>query len=174
MLNAIYVKLINLIRYAYVSLSVKDDGVKSITQASFLGKTANVQVISPYGLSVHLPFKTKLILFNIQGIEENRAAIGFSQNERFKNLEEGEVVVGNPKSQTYVKFDKDGNIEIIGKEKITINTSGNIDLKCENCNVDANQVNLGVGGAKIARLGDQVQIGSDTGTIISAGNNTSI
>lgn len=174
MLDFIYTKLVNLIKYAYVSLSVKDDEKVALTQASFLGKTANVQVISPYGLSVHLPLKTKLLLFNIQGIEENRAAIGFSQDERFKNLEEGEVAVGSPKTQTYVKFDKDGNIEIIGKGKINVTTTGDIDFKCDNFNIDATQVNLGEGGNKIARLGDEVTVGTDTGTITSSGNNTSI
>lgn len=36
------------------------------------------------------------------------------------------------------------------------------------------QTNLGTGGARIARLGDQVTVGINTGTITSAGNNTSV
>jgi len=173
MLNAICTKLANLIKYAYVSRTIEDNQKVALTQASFLGKTANVQVISPYGLSVHLPLKTKLLLFNIQGIEENRAVIGFSQDERFKNLKEGEVIVGSPKTQTYIKFDKDGNIEIIGKGKINVTTTGDIDFKCDNFNIDATQVNLGQGGNKIARLGDEVTVGTETGTITGSGNNTS-
>lgn len=167
-------KVQGIIKYAYVT-STRDDSLDYPNQAtSFYKKTNATQIISPYGLCAHLPKNTKVVLLSVQGNSENRAAIGFSQSDRFKNLEEGEVVVGNPKSRAFVKFDKDGNIEIISEDELNITVSNDVNLKCTNCKIDATKVDLGVGGAKIARLGDQVTVGPATGTITTAGNNTSI
>ncbi len=76
----------------------------------------------------------------------------------------------------------DGKIEITGGSDLTIIVNGNCNLKAAKVNVDATQTNLGTGGAKIARLGDEVEVeitsgssaGTYTGKITSAGVNTSI
>lgn len=175
-------KIGSIVKYGFVSLPGKDSLPRPISQITYYNKTAPFQVISPYGLSVNLPLDTKVVLFSINGHEENRAGIGFSQADRFKNLSPGEVVVGNPKTQAYVKFDKDGNIEIISKKDLNITTEGNLNItadddvtiKCDTFNVEASTTNLGTGGNQIARLGDQVTVGGSTGTITGAGTNTSI
>ena len=59
-----------------------------------------------------------------------------------------------------------------GMLNITANTICNINT--ETVNVNASQVNLGSGGQKIARLGDQVTVNGQVGYITSAGVNTSI
>jgi hypothetical protein len=163
-------KILNLIKYGQVTHSIIDNKKYPITQISCLGKTANAQVISPYGLCINLPKNAKVINFSVGGQEENRACIGFCQDERFKNLLEGEVVVGSPKFSTYIKFSKDGNIEILSTKDINI--------KASNVNIDAEKTNLGVGGNQIARLGDSVMVTVEGtpyyGTITSSGVNTSI
>ena len=55
-----------------------------------------------------------------------------------------------------------------------LGTNGNFEITADKFLAHVNEVNLGNGGARIARLGDQVTIGSDVGTITSAGTNTSI
>ena len=81
------------------------------------------------------------------------------------------------------------NVNITNSEKVTVNSTGDVDITTSgdanvdatNVNVDA-VVNLGVGGTGIARLGDAVQVvitsgssaGTYTGTITSAGVNTSL
>lgn len=161
------VKVKNLIKRGYVSHFIADTYPHAITQVTYFGKTSNAEIVSPYGLSVGLPEETNLIVFNIQGKEENKACFGYSQNDRFLNLKRGEVVIGSPKTKSHIKFNEDGTIEIDSKGTINIKVNGDV-------NVDATKVNLGVGGAKIARLGDEVTVGSSTGTITSAGENTSI
>jgi hypothetical protein len=49
---------------------------------------------------------------------------------------------------------------------------GDYIVTCTNVKLNAH-VDLGIGGAKIARKGDQVKIGSSVGTIIGGGDNTS-
>lgn len=202
----------NIVKRAYVSLSKTDDADIPVVQVSYLGKTGDSEMLSPYGLSVRLPRDIQVLLFAIQAQENNRLCMGYSQTDRFKNLEEGEVVIGNPLTKSFVKFDKDGNIDIESKAKIVINSTSDVEitnsgkltvnstgnviistnadvaLNCTNIDivasgdvslkatgsvdVDAPQVNLGTGGAAIARVGDDVDLG--TGKILTGGNNTSI
>lgn len=76
----------------------------------------------------------------------------------------------------------DGIIEITGESDLNIIVNGNCNLKAAKVNIDAAQTNLGTGGAKIARLGDEVEVeitsgssaGTYTGKITSSGVNTSI
>ncbi len=76
----------------------------------------------------------------------------------------------------------DGIIEITGGSDLNIIVNGNCNLKAAKVNIDAAQTNLGTGGAKIARLGDEVEVeitsgssaGTYTGKITSSGVNTSI
>jgi len=158
----------NLIKRAYVSNTSKDSESYNIIQVTYFGdKTGDAEVINPYGLYTNLPKDIQVLLFSGNSNEENRACIGYSQDDRFKNLDpEGEVVTGNPKSRAFIKFDKNGNIEINAPEEINI--------KAKKVNIDADETNLGVGGAKIARLGDEVTVNSDIGTITGSGDNTSI
>jgi len=172
MIRRIFNKVHNLIKYGYVSLPGNDFSIngKPVTKAHAqiisLGSPRAIAVISPYGLNANLPLKTKVLIWNILGQEDNPVCIGFSQEDRFKDLKPGEVVVGNPKSRAFIKFDKDGNIEI--------NAPGELNIKATKVNIDADETNLGVGGAKIARLGDEVTVNSDIGTITGSGDNTSI
>ena len=83
-------------------------------------------------------------------------------------------------AEIYLK--NDGEIEITGGKDLNITVVGNCNLKAAAVNIDAAKTNLGTGGAKIARLGDEVTVeitsgssaGTYTGTITSGGTNTSI
>lgn len=76
----------------------------------------------------------------------------------------------------------DGIIEITGGSDLNVVINGNCNLKATKVNIDATETNLGTGGAKIARLGDEVEVkitsgssaGTYTGKITSAGVNSSI
>jgi len=161
------IKIKSLIKRGYVSSFIKDNRPTAIAQVNYFDKTSISEILSPYGLNIGLPEKTDLIIFNIQGKEGTQICMGYSKNDRFMNLEQGEVVIGSPKTKSYIKFKEDGKIEIESKEDINIIVNGNV-------NIDATKINLGIGGAKIARLGDQVTVDGSTGTITSAGENTSI
>ncbi len=178
-------KIINLCKRGFVSNSLQDDKDSSIAQITYFGKTGISEIVSPYGLSSRLPVGTQTLTFSVQGQENNRASIGYSQEDRFKNLLEGEVVVGNPKTGASVKFSIDGSIIINpsptgsliinSNGDLSISANGDIKLKATGeVDVDATRVNLGTGGPAIARVGDSVLVGTSTGTITSGGSNTSL
>jgi len=175
-------KIINIVKRAVISNSLTDDKETSLAQITYLEKTGLTEVVTPYGSFARPPVDTQLLLFAVQSQENNRAGIAYSQENRFKNLEEGECGVGNPLTRSFIKFDKEGNILITATAKVIINstediditTSGKVDLKSTgDVDIDAPQVNLGIGGLPIARLGDEVLVEGVLGTITSAGNNTS-
>lgn len=182
-MKMLYTKIINLVKRAYVSKSLPDNKEANVTQVSYFGKAGTSEVVSPYGVYVNLPKDLQVLLFAVQGQEDNRACIGYSQADRFKNLKEGEVLIGNPKTKTFIKFNENGSITIDSKSKIEITSAGELNINVTGAvkltasgsvDIDSPQVNLGVGGQKIARLGDQVTVGANIGTITSAGTNTSI
>lgn len=187
LLKNLETKVQNLVKRAFVSRSLIDDRASGVTQITYFGKTGFSEVVSPYGISVRLPEGLQVIEFSIQGQENNRACIGYAQETRFKNLAPGEVVLGIPGSKAFIKFDKDGNIIIESDVKISIKSSGDTDITSSgkinikstgDVDVDAPKVNLGTGGAQIARIGDTVEVTvggtPGTGTITSGGVNTSI
>lgn len=120
-MNGILNKIKNLIKFAIVTLSGNDSGDYNQSQVSYFGKTKQTFILFPYGLDAKLPKDSLVMLFNIMGQEENTAGIGTKPDIRFKNLQEGEVVVGNPVKQTKVYFKSDGTIEITGDTNVIIN-----------------------------------------------------
>lgn len=199
-------KIKNIVRRAVITRSGDDTADYHLAQISYNNKVVDAEVINPYGLYSNPPKDLQALMLTICADSENRAMIAYSQQDRFKNLQPGEVVVGNPAKETFIKFDNEGNIEIDSKAKVKITAAAEIDIKCggdinidggdinivngtinvtgdaevnaNNVKVNASKVELGTGvGLKpIARLGDAVQVnlGTGTGTITSAGTNESI
>ena len=118
-------KIRSLIRRAVVSLSLPDDGDHPIMQISYLGKTANAEVIWPYGMGGQLPENAQVFCFNIEGMEENKAGIGTTPTLRLKVDAEGETCFGNPLTGSVTYFRANGDIETIGKNDESIIISGN-------------------------------------------------
>lgn len=178
----ILTKIANIVKRAFVSRSMTDDKDTGLVQVSYLGKAGIAEVVSPYGISTRLPEGTQVILFAVQGQENNRAVIGYSQQDRFKDLEEGEVVTGIPSVGNFIKFHADGSITIQPRGNLiieapngmAINIEGDVKLTATgDIDMVGSAVNLGSGGQPIARLGDSVLVDGVPGTITSAGTNTS-
>jgi hypothetical protein len=73
------------------------------------------------------------------------------------------------------------NTSILGDNLLIIHGNDKIEMKDEEVdvvsttvNIKATNINLGDGGAPIARVGDQVTVGASTGTITTGGTATSI
>ena len=120
-LSKLFTRIANMIKKSYITLPNDDSGDYSTTQISYYGKATNTQTIYPYGLNANAPIKTLLLLLNNMGQEENSCGIPYTAKERFKNLKSGEVVIGSPKSGSYVKFLENGDIEIYTNDKGNIN-----------------------------------------------------
>lgn len=174
----------NLVRLARLSLPGEDSKQFSAAQVEAMEKVMNTITVFPYGLFANAPIDSLVLLFACQGNEESLAGIPFSWKDRIKDLKEGEVVIANTLTGSFIKFDQQGNIEIEAKTDVTVNTTGNINLTAaQQITLTApiielnGDVSLGEGGNAIARSGDTVEVhnGPDTytGTITSGGTNTS-
>jgi len=160
-----------LIKFITVTLAGSDSDQFPVQQVSFMENTADAFIIFPYGMSANAAKDALGVCFSVNGDDQNLAALVTSAKERIKNLEEGEVIFFHPKTKSFTYYKNNGDIDIETKSKV---------------NVVAVQTNLGAGGQPIARLGDSVQVtipantfGTHapvivSGTIISAGTNTSI
>ena len=114
-----------MIKRGVLTLPTADAGVNQIAQASYLGKTANVELITLYGLCSNPPAGSNILLFDVQGQEENRAGITNFPGSRFKGLKVGEVAVGNYITKSNVKFLENGDIEVTGTNNMTVTIATN-------------------------------------------------
>lgn len=130
LLEAINNSVRNLIKRAYVSLVGNDDQQFQTTQISYLNKTNVMEVIYPYGLSGNPPQDSLVLLFNVQAQEENRAGIANLPQQRFRNLNEGEVAVGNYLTTSNVKFADNGDVIVTTRnnQEVTIDQNANISI----------------------------------------------
>lgn len=119
-----------MIKRAVVTLNPADTGQEAIAQVKWSSNdtTNNVHVITPYGFYSVAPPGSFALMFNIMGQEENRAAIIDNPQSRFKNLKPTEVAVGNPKTESVIKFLENGDIEITGNANQNVNITGNVNL----------------------------------------------
>jgi len=97
--------------------------------------------------------------------------------DRLTTIKKDDITVVGGDSTDTITGDK--TVTISGEMNVTV--TGDCNLNADNVNIDASVTNIGVGGNRIARLGDTVQVanvqsGGSTanGTITSAGVNTSI
>lgn len=96
----------------------------------------------------------------------------FSPGQSINLITNGDI---NINSQAATKVSS-STIELLAPFSITITSSAAVNINASSVNIDAPITNLGVGGQRIARLGDEVTVNpiTGTGTITSAGVNTSI
>ena len=198
--------MLTFLRRCVISLAGKDDKDIRVQQVSYNSKAENVEVWAPYGMSYNPPPNCLSLCVQIGEDQGNLVALPDRSQDRVKNLAEGEVAFFNPLTQTRTIYRADKSIEIVseggrtttiteddvttvqGDKSVTVDgemnitVTGDCNLTASNVNIDAATTNLGVGGNKIARLGDAVQVtvvggssaGVHSGTITSAGVNTSI
>ncbi len=126
MLNYLKTFISNMIKRAVITRSADDSKDYSIAQIQYFKKAAKCEMISPYGLFVNAPVDSHMIVWNFNGLEENKGGMAYLHANRYKNLNPGEVQVGNPFHGNYVKFDNDGNVLIKSSLNTTINSDGNI------------------------------------------------
>src|SRR5690349_2108707 len=101
-----------------------------------MDKTSDMEVIYPYGLFAQAPVNSLALVFSIQGNEENLAGIVYAYRDRFKNLKEGEVLLGNILTGSFIKFDKDGNIEINSKKDVNVTITGNAIINAQQVTIN--------------------------------------
>ena len=156
----------SLLKYARITNPSKDEKDFETAQVTAYEETFNVHVVNPYGLYSTAPMDSMVMCLNMSCQEENRAGIAYNPRKRFKNYAPGEVGVGNPTADTFVKFNKDGDVEVQVKRDLVIkvtrdglvtiegnaeinvkgdaslNVDGDVDVTASNADVTASQINL--------------------------------
>ena len=191
-------KLKNLLRFGQVTGSADNAANFPVQQMTFKEKVINALQIFNYGIYANVSSNDSLaILFSIDGSENNRAALSYTPLLRPKDLEQNEIAVYHPYTNSFIKFRNNGNLEIstvesgstgdiiVNSENVTVNASNSATVDSPSTtitgNLDANGTTSLNGGNPIARQGDSVEVtitsgssaGTWNGTITSGGSNTS-
>ena len=137
-------------------------------QGVSLGRAGDYTIIFPYGHYGDLPANALL--------RELAPGVAMPVTvERPSDTAQGEPVFFHPGTNTRIILKNSGDLKIVAAGR-------SLDIECNTANVKADQVNLGEGGAPIARQGDPVQVtvtggssaGTYSGTITAGGANTLI
>jgi hypothetical protein len=167
-----YVTLRNLIKRGVVSSNADDSKAIPASFVNYSGKTdIPCETIMPYGLYCIPPVNTPMALFSFIAVESNLGGIPYSQKIRFKNLQPGDVVVGNPVTGAYIKFATSNNVTHYYPQKITVTSVG--DFKVESgADVDFTETvgknkfnNLQVTGLPNHRLLASISSSGDVGHV---------
>lgn len=94
-----------------------------------------VQKLGIYGVCSNPPKGSNGILFPILGSDSNIACLADDIANRFKDLKEGEVVIGNYLTKAFIKFKQDGGIEIHAKYIKHVADEGDISMESPNGNI---------------------------------------
>jgi phage gp45-like len=139
-------KIQSLIKRGYVSRASNNDINIPYpnVQITYFNRTANAEMIFPYGMQGMPPENTPVIIINTNSQEENLSCIPYLENDRFKGLNSGEVKFGAPSLISYIYFKNDKSIEINGNYKIAITSSDDITINSsKNVNITStDDINL--------------------------------
>jgi len=116
-------KISGIIKLGYVTRIDSDDGLDSTVQVGFLGKTLDVSLYSPYGVSSNIPQGSTVVMAANNGSNENNIGYGSFPENRFRDLKEWELKIGNFKTKANVFFNEAGEIVVLAKsgENIVLN-----------------------------------------------------
>ncbi len=155
---------------------VNDANDFRIARGSYLGdQLADIEVITPYGFDHNPPEGCWILTLPVNCSNENLTGIADNPLTRFKNLKRGEVVIWNPTTGSYFKFNADGSLAINSIAATTITSTGSVNLTAPTVNVTGN-VNI-TGNAVISGTLSIAGIGFAThvhGGVESGGSNTGV
>lgn len=120
--------LLQLIKQAYISAVNDDSKVFPIADVTYNSKISKAVRFSPYGLCSNAPLNSNVILLTIDGMESLKYALCDDMQNRFKNLKEGEVVLYNYVSGSYVYLKENGDVHINCKNDIQIDVVGDANI----------------------------------------------
>ena len=123
------IKLIrNLIKIAKL-VSVDDSGDLQFATVSTLGKQQKILMLKPYGLMSNPPAGSIVTVLSQQGHESNGIGIADDPaNRTLKDLEEGEVGLGNYSTGSYIFFDKDKKALLSAEDSVLITADNDITI----------------------------------------------
>jgi hypothetical protein len=132
MFSKILDKLKNMVRMCYVSLPTTDDSNdRHIVTLSQWGRQFNSFAVYPYGLSANAPDQTtQALVFNIGDSQAVTACIPTNHQIRFKDLNPGEVKLGNYLTTSNTYYQETGDITTTSVANLNDNVQNDIVIQC--------------------------------------------
>jgi len=129
-LNLLQNLIANMIRRGRITKVNPDNNQYAVHQVSYNGNTLDIEIISPYGHYYTAPLDSEVVMWNVEGQEENKAGMANKSTARYKGLKSGEVAIGNPVAGSKVLFDESGNVTVTvpGNQVVTVNGSATINV----------------------------------------------
>ena len=168
MIEKIWCKLLNLIKMGAVSAASDDTGSRPELNVSYQGRQIKTYPIYVYGYSCMPPVaQTQAVIAQVSTSDSNTISFPSTPQIRFKNLQEGEVKVGNYLTNSFVFFRQDGTIEINSTQSVIIQAASSVTINA------TESIMLNVGAATLtlteAALVSSVPIESSEFTIVPGG-----
>lgn len=140
-------RIFKAIRQAYISLVSDDTESFPTAQATHSGKATKYGRLSPYGLDSNPPTGAWVLLFSSQGKESTKFGIACDFLNRKKSLAEGEVVLYNTQTQSYVYLKANGDIEVDAKNDLVAIVAGDLSVSVTgSVDINSSTITLGSGG----------------------------
>lgn len=124
MINSILAKIKNLILKVVLKSNQEDGNFVYKSIVSAYGQQTYSEIYYPYGYYAVAPSGAVGIKINLSNQPENQITLPYEPNTRFTGNQVGEVQIGNQLQNIYIKFNNEGQIEIISNTGVNIN--GNV------------------------------------------------
>jgi len=103
-------------------------------QLNYLNQTKKVKQLNPYGFYSATPINSEWIILEARGNSEDKWGFGNIYKDRYKNVEningliEGESLMLNVKTGSYILLKADGSIEIDSQNEINVTSVNKITI----------------------------------------------
>lgn len=130
----------NLIKSGVKTLVIEDveeGNVIQQLQVKLYDAIKNCGKLGQYGLYGNAPTGSFVILMQVNGQEEVLFGIEDDVNNRPRGLKEGEVMLYNTLTKSYVYLSAEGKVQIYAKTDLDIKVEGNVNLNAQQVNINS-------------------------------------
>jgi phage gp45-like len=121
-------KIKNVVQLSYTTNPQEDTGNYPVVQVSYHEKAVDCEVIQPYGVYYNPPINCLSVMFNVNGESENKKAIFYDPQNRYK-VSPGEVAFGAPAFGQKIYCKNNGDIIITGTNNKEVTITKDITVK---------------------------------------------
>lgn len=121
--------MLNWVKQAVIETAGTDDTKYPTLKVKYKGKTSDCLPFTPFGLYTNPPKGSGGLVFTPSGIESNLWGIFQDFESRFKDLKEGEAIIGSPIYLNTIEFKEDGSVNILTEEgTLNLSSDGTLTL----------------------------------------------
>ncbi len=141
-------------------------------QLNYLNQTKKVKQLNPYGFYSATPINSEWIILEARGNSEDKWGFGNIYKDRYKNVEningliEGESLMLNVKTGSYILLKADGSIEIDSQNEINVTSVNKITIVAPDVEFTADVKITG----KLDVTGNVATVGTLTNNAVNVGS----